>query len=82
MPLIEAQDLVKTFTRTKRVEVRFSAVRTLFTRQQVTTEAVQGVSFSIDEGEIVGYLGPNGAGKSTTIKMPTGILVPISGGRC
>lgn len=79
MPLIEAHDLVKTFTRTKRVEGRFSAVRTLVTRQQETTEAVRGVSFSINEGEIVGYLGPNGAGKSTTIKMLTGILVPTSG---
>ena len=79
MPLIEAHDLVKTFTRTKRVEGRFSAVRTLVTRQQETIEAVRGVSLTIDEGEIVGYLGPNGAAKSTTIKMLTGILVPTSG---
>jgi ABC-2 type transport system ATP-binding protein len=79
MPLIEARDLVKTFTRTRRAEGRFSAVRTLFTRERQTTVAVDGVSLSIDEGEVVGYLGPNGAGKSTTIKMLTGILVPTSG---
>jgi ABC-2 type transport system ATP-binding protein len=79
MPLIDARDLVKTFTRTKRAEGRFSAVRTLFTRERETTVAVDGVSLSINEGEVVGYLGPNGAGKSTTIKMLTGILVPTSG---
>jgi len=79
MPLIEARDLVKTFSRTKRAEGRFSTFRTLFTKQKDHTTAVDGVSFSIDEGEIVGYLGPNGAGKSTTIKMLTGILVPTSG---
>lgn len=79
MPLIEAHDLVKTFCRTKRVEGRLSTLRTLFTREQDRTTAVDGVSFSIDAGEIVGYLGPNGAGKSTTIKMLTGILLPTSG---
>ena len=41
--------------------------------------AVDGVSFGIERGELVGYLGPNGAGKSTTIKMLTGILVPTAG---
>ena len=42
--------------------------------------AVDGISFEVPPGEMVGYIGPNGAGKSTTIKMLTGILVP-SGGR-
>jgi len=79
MPLIEATNLVKLFERTKRAEGRFSALRTLVSHEKVKTIAVDGVSLSIDEGEIVGYLGPNGAGKSTTIKMLTGILVPTSG---
>ncbi len=79
MSMIVANDLVKTFTRTTPVAGRFSTVRTLFTRQREAIQAVDGVTFAADEGEIVGYLGPNGAGKSTTIKMLTGILVPTSG---
>jgi ABC-2 type transport system ATP-binding protein len=48
-------------------------------RERTTFDAVEGVSFAIRTGELVGYLGPNGAGKSTTIKMLTGILAPTSG---
>ena len=77
--MIQADNLVKTFERPVRIDGRFSAVRTMFTRQRQRSVAVDGVSLSIAEGEIVGYLGPNGAGKSTTIKMLTGILVPTSG---
>ncbi len=79
MTIIQAERLAKDFRRPKRVDGRFSTVRTLFTHQTETTQAVHDVSLSVAEGEIVGYLGPNGAGKSTTIKMLTGILVPTSG---
>ena len=41
--------------------------------------AVDGVSFSVRKGEVLGFLGPNGAGKSTTMKMITGFLTPTSG---
>jgi len=41
--------------------------------------AVDGVSFAVAEGEVLGFLGPNGAGKSTTMKMITGFLAPTSG---
>jgi viologen exporter family transport system ATP-binding protein len=78
-PLIVVRDLVKEFHRPKRVEGRFGGLRTLFTRERVTRRAVDGVTFTLDEGELVGYLGPNGAGKSTTVKMLAGILVPTSG---
>lgn len=79
MSIISAENLVKDFVRPKRHTGSFAAVRTLFTRETITTQAVANVSLEIAEGEIVGYLGPNGAGKSTTIKMLSGILVPTSG---
>ncbi|MEV7868497.1 ATP-binding cassette domain-containing protein [Streptomyces sp. NPDC088124] len=49
-------------------------------REKHRVRAVDGISFRVERGEMVGYIGPNGAGKSTTIKMLTGILTP-SGGR-
>jgi ABC-2 type transport system ATP-binding protein len=51
----------------------------LFVPKYKTIRAVDGVSFNIQRGEIIGYLGPNGAGKSTTIKMLTGVLFPTAG---
>ncbi|WP_344237125.1 ABC transporter ATP-binding protein [Kribbella hippodromi] len=50
-----------------------------FRRTRREVRAVDGLSFSVEPGEVVGYIGPNGAGKSTTIKMLTGILVPSEG---
>ena len=79
MPIISARNLGKDFIRPKRHTGTLGALRTLFSRESVTTHAVGDVSLSIDEGEIVGYLGPNGAGKSTTIKMLSEILVPTRG---
>jgi ABC-2 type transport system ATP-binding protein len=80
MALIDVHDLRKTFSVAVRRSGRFGALRTLLAREQRTVTAVDGVSFQLEAGEMVGYIGPNGAGKSTTIKMLTGILVP-SGGR-
>ncbi|MER7580950.1 ATP-binding cassette domain-containing protein [Kitasatospora sp. NPDC097691] len=71
MALIELQDVRRSFT------VRARAGR--FSRTKREVRAVDGLSFTVDAGECVGYIGPNGAGKSTTIKMLTGILVPSSG---
>jgi ABC-2 type transport system ATP-binding protein len=77
--LIEVNNLVKEYRTPRRHPGLFGAVRTLFTRQYDTKQAVAGISFGVGKGELVGYIGPNGAGKSTTIKLLTGILVPTSG---
>ena len=77
MPAVELRDLRKTFSvRRRRAEAR--GVGRMF-RRRSDVHAVDGVSFEVAEGEMVGYVGPNGAGKSTTVKMLTGILVPTSG---
>ena len=77
--MIQVQDLTKIFRKPVRGKGLIGALTTLFSRKYTETRAVDGVSFDIPEGEIVGYIGSNGAGKSTTIKMMCGILTPTSG---
>jgi len=48
-------------------------------RERAVVHAVDGITFAVEAGTILGYIGPNGAGKSTTVKMLTGILVPTTG---
>ncbi|GAC1539304.1 MAG: ATP-binding cassette domain-containing protein [Vulcanimicrobiaceae bacterium] len=79
MPIIQTRELRKVFRSIKRTPGAIGAIKTLFSRETVERVAVEGVTMSLDAGELVGYIGPNGAGKSTTIKMLTGILVPTSG---
>ncbi|MED3550460.1 ATP-binding cassette domain-containing protein [Cytobacillus praedii] len=79
MPIIEVANVRKDFMIAKRETGMMGALKSLIKREYIKKEAVKDISFSINEGEIVGYIGPNGAGKSTTIKMLTGILVPSSG---
>jgi len=77
--VIELKNIRKEFVSTKHYPGFKGAVRGLFTKETETKVAVDDVSFSIKEGEMVGYIGSNGAGKSTTIKMMSGILTPTSG---
>ncbi|HHY24286.1 MAG TPA: ABC transporter ATP-binding protein [Clostridiaceae bacterium] len=77
--MITVEGLSKTFKVPKRTAGFKAAVKSLFYREYTEIQALNDVSFKIDEGEIVGYIGPNGAGKSTTIKVMSGILVPDKG---
>ena len=79
VPIITVENLKKIFKVPRHYRGAAGALRNLFTRQYRLVRAVDGISFDINPGELVGYLGPNGAGKSTTIKMLTGLLVPTSG---
>ncbi|KJD46005.1 ATP-binding cassette domain-containing protein [Paenibacillus terrae] len=79
MPSITLNQLSKTFTYYKKEPGVRKSLQNLFRREKLTKEAVRDVSFTIEEGEIVGFLGPNGAGKTTTLKMLSGILHPSEG---
>jgi ABC-2 type transport system ATP-binding protein len=79
MPIIEAINLTKTYRVFQKKEGLLGAFRGLYRREYKEVRAVDGVSFSIEPGEIVAFLGPNGAGKTTTLKMLSGIIYPSSG---
>ena len=78
-PIIEIKNVTKEFKVLNRRDGLKGSIKDLFSRDYKTVRAVDNISMSIQQGEIVGYLGPNGAGKSTTIKMMTGVLEPTSG---
>src|ERR1041385_6283412 len=69
MAVVEARDLRRTYQTTTGV----------LRRRPLVVEAVRGISFEVEEGELFGLLGPNGAGKTTTIKMLITLLLPTAG---
>ncbi len=77
--IIKLDRLSKSFDYYKKELGLRNSLRNLFFREKLVKEAVRGISFEIQEGEIVGFLGPNGAGKTTTLKMLSGILRPTGG---
>ena len=76
MPAIVVEHLSKTYYTYKRPPGVWSAVKSLFRRARHEVHAVRDISFTLEEGELVGFLGPNGAGKTTTLKMLSGIIFP------
>ena len=79
MSMIKVENLKKEFQKTIKDPGLKGSVKSLFHKKTEIVKAVDGISFDVDEGEILGFIGPNGAGKSTAIKMLTGILTPTSG---
>ena len=78
-PIISVKNLTKTYYTYKRGNGLKETIKSFFHRTKVKVNAVDDISFSVEEGEICGILGPNGAGKSTTIKMLCGALFPTLG---
>ena len=79
MSFIEVKEVSKTFKVNKRSAGIPGMIANMFGPKFENKKAVDGISFDIESGEMVGFIGPNGAGKSTTIKMLSGILCPDSG---
>jgi ABC-2 type transport system ATP-binding protein len=79
MPQIIVKNLVKTFRVAMRMPGLWGAIKGIAKREYRTVRALDGISFNLEQGELLGYIGPNGAGKSTTVKILSGILVPDSG---
>ena len=79
MPLISVHSLYKAYRRPKGSKGLWGQMADLFSRQYEEKVALDGISFEMEEGELVGYIGPNGAGKSTTFNVVNGQLQPDSG---
>lgn len=77
--MITMKGICKSYKVAKRNAGFKEACKALFHREHELIHALKDVSFTIDDGEMVGYIGPNGAGKSSTIKILSGILAPDSG---
>lgn len=77
--MIDVRNVSKEFKKVVKESGFKGSVKSLFNKKVEVVKAVDDISFTVEEGEILGFIGPNGAGKSTAIKMLTGILTPTSG---
>ncbi|PPD58591.1 ABC transporter ATP-binding protein [Dehalogenimonas etheniformans] len=78
-PTIQVNELRKVYVVSQQEGESSSGLSGILRRKKTEVAAVDGISFSVSSGEIVGFLGPNGAGKTTTLKMLSGLLFPTSG---
>lgn len=78
-PIVVAEDLTRHYRVALKEDSLLGTLRHFLRRRYQTIRAVEGVSFRILPGEVVGFLGPNGAGKTTTLKMLTGLVHPTRG---
>ena len=79
MSIIQVKNLKKYYQIHKKEPGLSGSIKSLFARKYEDVKAVDGVSFSINEGELIGFIGPNGAGKTTTLKCLSGLLYPTEG---
>jgi ABC-2 type transport system ATP-binding protein len=78
-PVVHIKDLCKVYVVSQQEASARAALQDLVRRRKLEVRAVDGISFNLAAGEIVGFLGPNGAGKTTTLKMLSGLLHPTAG---
>src|SRR5262249_61839859 len=80
MIAVDVRNLKKTYRVYRKREGLLASIRGLVRREYHSVHAVAGVSFQIEQGEMVAFLGPNGAGKTTTLKLLSGLIYPTAGG--
>ncbi len=79
MPIVSARELTKHYQVADKAPGLIGTLKHFLKRKYRTIEAVKGISFEIEPGEVVGFLGPNGAGKTTALKVLTGLVHPTAG---